>query len=158
MKNYTYCYLFLFFISIVILAVSCNKEKRLLKCPDGYDCIDDKVKIGFLPAAADTTTGYPLFPPIRVDNDSIYNYYFYDPQYVNFSTRTVIGKYVSHPDANDEYKGTSICINNDAKRVQVNVVVKHARQLYGREGTLSIFYSIPKIPLDYVVSIDLTRY
>ncbi|MEI6767027.1 MAG: hypothetical protein WCM76_15455 [Bacteroidota bacterium] len=161
MKRKRYYKLTVLVIVILFTMLSCNKEKKLLKCPEGYDCVDDKIDLGAIfPRPPDSNNNFNPFIQARIDSDSAFSCLLYSGGInVDFSTRTVVGRIYTSADAYDDVMGVSICINNDIKKVIVTAVIKSARKKYlESEGTHLVFYSIPKLPMDYTLYFDSKTY
>jgi hypothetical protein len=160
-------YSILFLTLTFAFIVSCNKGKKLLKCPDGYDCISDTMNLGgILPCPTGMPAPHPPIPK-RFDDDSTFAYWFPDPvacpqssprPYVDFSIRTVVGTVFTTPDAYSDFKGANICINYDEKHIIFTSLFKTPRKKYGKEGWYNVYYSIPKMPMDYTVEYKLKNY
>ena len=160
---------FLICICIFLLeaTISCRKDKKLLKCPDGYDCITDTVHLPWmLPCPIYDTIPNPPFP-VRIDDDSTYIYWFPDTSgcgmsigyrpYIDFSTRTFLGIASANSDSYT-YTGTNICISNGEKKVIFTTVFKHPTHYVGMSGNFILFYTVPKIPSDYTIEYVRKKY
>lgn len=167
MKKINVCSKRIVLLVFILLLFACNKEEKLRECPDDYDCITDIIELGevYPCPVVDTVILNPF--PDRIDDNIVYRLWFNDPHGcwagetapdVDFSNRTVIGKVYHLPDANDEYKGCSVCISTIEKRVVLIAVFKKPKRDYGHELIFPIFLSIPKIPTDYQVQYILKGY